>query len=277
MADEYIDSEQKKADTTSGAIKGVSSGLQGVPIIGGILSGIGTMIGGFVEKDAAKKQALQAERIRREALMNKAQGIQKEYLQKLKMDEMAALGGIPGLDIHKQALEAQNADTARAIRESSPNGAATLAAMAATKGLENQSLNELMAKNEAYKAGALKDVGETIKGIGGEKQSLQDKADAVKARGLQAASALEAASTYNKQNAINKMLGAATSTIGSLTKNDDGDSEDANLKKLLAQYLMKQKTGDTNTQSNFGGLLNSDIYNLQNSSTNIPDLSGMNK
>ena len=258
-------------------LKTVSPILNAVPFVGGILSGVGTAVGGLLESDAAKRQALQAERVRQQALRTKAQQLQPEFLQKLKMDEMAALGGIPGLDIHKQALEAQNADTARAIRESSPNGAATLAAMAATNGLENQSLNELMAKNEAYKAGALKDVGETVKGIGGEKQSLQDKADAVKARGLQAASALEAASTYNKQNAINKMLGAATSTIGSLTKNADGDSEDAALKKLLAEYLMKQKTGETNPQSNFGGLLNSDVYNLQNSDINMPDLSGMNK
>lgn len=263
--------------TAGSVIKSVSPALSAIPFVGSALSAIGTFAGGMLEQDAAKKQAAQAEKIRQEALRTKAQQLQPEFLQKLKMDEMAALGGIPGLDLHKQALEAKNADTARAIRESSPNGAATLAAMAATKGLENQSLSELMAKNEAYKAGALKDVGETVKGIGGEKQSLQDKADIVKRQGLQAASAFDAASTYNKQNAINKMLGAATSTVGSLTKNIDANSEDAALRKLLQEYLMKQKTETPNAESNFGGLLNSDIYNLQNSDFKSPDLSGMNK
>jgi len=241
-------------------VGGAASGIAGMTGVGSWLApliGLGTnLIGGALEKGEANKQAAQAAKIRQEALRTKAQAIQPEYLKKLRMDEMAALGGIPGLDLHKQALEAKNADTARAIRESSPNGAATLAAMAATKGLENQSLSELMAKNEAYKAGALKDVGETIKGIGGEKQSLQDKADIVKRQGLQAASAFDAASTYNKQNAINKMLGAATATAGSLAKNIDGNSEDAALKKLLQEYLMKQKTGGTEGLVDANNVLN---------------------
>ena len=230
-------------------VGGAASGIAGMTGVGSWLApiiGLGTnLVGGMLEKGEAAKQAAQAQKVRQQALKTKAQAIQPEYLQKLRMDNMAALSGIPGLDIQKQALEAQNANTSRAIRESSPNGAATLAAMAAAKGLENQSLNDLMAKNEAFKANALKEVGETVKGIGAEKQSLQDKADVVKMKGLQAASALDAASTYNKQNAINKMLGAATSTVGALTKNIGGENDDAALKKLLQGYLMKQKTGAT--------------------------------
>lgn len=224
--------------------------LSSIPIIGGIASAISTGIGGAIEMSEAEKQRKQAEKVRQAALATRAQQIQPEFLQKLKMDEIAAATGLPGLEQEKSALDTNAMNTARAIRETSPNGAATLAAIAASKGLENQSLSDLLAKNEQYRAGAMKEVGNTLQGIGGEKQSLQDKADAVKRAGLQAASGLEAAATYNKMNALNKIFGGVSSTASFLGKNVGGN---VNLQKLIQQYLSQQDTSSLGANAALAG------------------------
>jgi len=247
MKNVSTDTKDTGGDDTGKVIKNISPMLSAIPVVGSFLSGIGTVFGGAIEADSAARQKSQAEKVRNYALQSKAQEMQSEYGKHLRLKEMAALSGLPGLQQHQQALEAQGADTARAIRESS-NGAATLAAIVATQGLQNQSLSDIMAKNEAYKSDALKDVGSALLGIGGEKQSLQDKADAVKRQGLQAASAFDAASTYNKMGGINKILGALTSTAGSLTKNageDNKASNDALINKMLQDYLAKNQTSTT--------------------------------
>ena len=97
--------------------------------------------------------------------------------------------------------------------------------MSAAKGLENSSIQELMSKNAQFKSDALNTLGETVKGIGGEKQSLQNAANVIRKEGLQAASAFDAAATYNKQNAINKILATLGSTAATLTKNADGTTD----------------------------------------------------
>lgn len=215
-------------------IGGVVSMIPGYgTLIGGAISGISTLVGGALEASEAEKQKQQAEKVRADALRTQAQKIQPEYLQKLRMDKAAALNGLPGLEYDKSQLNTQSANTARSIRESSPTGAATLAAMSAAKGLENNSLMDILAKNDAYKAKALENLSQTVGGIGGEKQALQDKADAVKMRGLQAASALEAAGTYNKMNGINKILGAVGSTAASLGKTGGNDSNQSLIEHLV--------------------------------------------
>lgn len=244
-------------------IKSISPALSAIPYVGGALSALGTGIGGALEVGEAKKQAEQAERIRKEALATKPQKIQDEYLKDLRMKTMAAATGLPGLEQAQTAFESQSAKTARAIRESSPSGAATLAAMSAAKGLENSSIQELMGKNAQFKADALNTLGETVKGIGGEKQSLQNAANVIRKEGLQAASAFDAAATYNKQNAINKILATLGSTAATLTKNADGTTNDAMLKKLLAEYMAKNGMTDT-AESDSGLKIDpNDIWNYQ--------------
>jgi len=218
-------------------VKSISPALSAIPFVGGILSGVGTAVGGALEASEAENQAAEAEKIRAEALKTKPQGIQKEYLQNLNMKKMAAISGLPALEEAKLAFEAKTANNARAIRESSPTGAATLAAMSAAQGLENNSIQELMGKNSIYKADALTELGDTVKGIGGEKQALQNAANLVRKEGLQAASAFDAASTYNKMGGINKILGSATSTLSSLFKNADGSTNEAALKKAISDYM----------------------------------------
>lgn len=245
------------------AIKSISPALSAIPYVGGILSALGTGIGGALEVGEAKKQAEQAERIRKEALATKPQKIQDEYLKDLRMKTMAAATGLPGLEQAQTAFESQSAKTARAIRESSPSGAATLAAMSAAKGLENSSIQELMGKNAQFKADALYTLGETVKGIGGEKQSLQNSANVIRKEGLQAASAFDAAATYNKQNAINKILATLGSTAATLTKNADGTTNDAMLKKLLAEYMAKNGMTDTAEADSGLKIDPNDIWNYQ--------------
>lgn len=209
----------KTISTVGNTIGGLASMVPGIGTgIGAAVSGISTLVGGALEASEAEKQKEQPDRVRKAALGTKPQKIQDEYLAKLRMQKMAALSGLPSLPYDVEKLGNQTANTARSIRESSPNGAATLAAMSAAKGLENSSLQDILSKNETYKANELATVANTLGEVGAEKQSLQNKANKIREQGLMAASALDAAGTYNKMEGINKILGAVGSTAASFGK-----------------------------------------------------------
>lgn len=251
-------------------IKGVAPVLSAVPYVGPILSMAATIGGGALEASEAEKQKEQAEKIRNDAKNMKPQAIQDEYLKSLRMDKMAAISGMPALEYDKSQIENNTARTLRSIQESSPSGAATLAAMGAAKALESNSLSDILAKNEAYKANANVTLSNALKGIGGEKQSLQDKMNEMKKDQLRAASGLEAAGTYNKMQGINKILGAAGSTASSLFKQvgDGKDNNDELVKKIMA--MIAAQKGGVNTDAQAGASV--DANNVWNYQPNItPD------
>jgi chemotaxis protein histidine kinase CheA len=189
-----------------------------IPIIGGAVSGIASLAGGAMEAAAAKKQAEQAKRMRDAANKIKAQKMQEEFGQKLRMDKATALQGLPNMEQSIEQLDANTAGTTRAIKESSPSGAGTLAAISAQTQLQNSALQNLQNQDAQMRLKGMQNVAQTVGDIGVEKQQLQDYANKLREQGLQGASAMEAASTYNKQNAANKMLGAASIGLSTALK-----------------------------------------------------------
>jgi hypothetical protein len=189
-----------------------------VPIIGGALGAITSLAGGAMEAATAKKQAEQAKRMRDAANKIKAQKMQEEFGQKLRMDKATALQGLPNMEQSIEQLDANTAGTTRAIKESSPSGAGTLAAISAQTQLQNSALQNLQNQDAQMRLKGMQNVAQTVGDIGVEKQQLQDYANKLREQGLQGASAMEAASTYNKQNAANKMLGAASLGLSTALK-----------------------------------------------------------
>lgn len=225
--------------TAGSLIKTVSPALGAIPYVGPILSMAGNITGGLLEADAAKKQQEQAAKEREAALGMKPAQVNPLFTQKLKADKAAELAGMPAKALWQQMLDARKAADIRAIQESSPSGAATLAAISAAEGNQNTSLNDLMVKDAMWRA----DMGEKTRGtlwdVGLQANRQEDIRNERQAQQLQAAGALEAAGTFNKQNAINKIIGGVTSTASSLTANAQKQENDAAWMKFLEDYYMK--------------------------------------
>lgn len=225
--------------TAGNLLKTISPMFGAVPIAGPIISGLGTAVGGFLEMDSAKKQQEQAAKEREAALKMKPDAIDPMFNQKLRADKFAALGGMPGKPLWQQMLDQRTANDLRAIQESSPSGAAALTAISAAEGNKNSALNELLIADGSFRAGADKDVRSTMWDIGLQKNREEDIRNEKQSAQLQNAGALEAAGTYNKQNAINKVIGAGTSTVSALDANAQQTKNNDQWMKFLENYYMQ--------------------------------------
>lgn len=232
--------------TAGSVIKTISPALNAIPYVGSILSMVGTGVGGFLEADAAKKQAQQAEKIRTDALKMKPAGLDAKFQQKLIADKAAALEGLPGKQLWQKMLDEKTATDLRAIRESSPSGAAALTAASAALGRENNDLNTLAIKDAEFKAGLNKDARNTLWDLGLQSNRQEDIMNQKQGNALQAASGLDAAATYNKQGGINKIIGGITSTASSLSANAQQKQDNQQWMKFLQDYyLANGKLPDT--------------------------------
>jgi len=252
MADE----SGETLNTSGGVLKTTTGALGAIPIVGPILSAVGGIAGGVMQGVAANKQRQQAEQIRKAALMAQKAGLRPEYAAKLRLDQMLASSDQPGLDQYKKSQEQMLATHLRTIREASPNGAATVAAISAALANENQDMNRILAGNEAYKAGKMADVGNTLWNVGDKQRYLEDLRDQEKARGLTAASAFENAATANKMNAANTIIGSLTSAGSNMMSNMQQQENQDALTKMYNAYLMNEyKTGKTVPTSVANGLI----------------------
>lgn len=234
------------ADITSG-VGGIASVI---PIAGPIISAGAGIASGIMKGIAAKKQAAQAALVRQQALDAQKQTLRPEFLQAQRMRQMSVLAGLPGYDLASNALDANTAAAVRSIRESSPDGGSTLAAISAAIGQQNAAQNQLSIKNSEYKAGQFDKLTGDTWNIGEQQRGLEDRRDLIQKQGLQAASALENASTYNKQNGFDTITGAIGSTASALSSYAGKQRDDAkmiNLMKLMYPELYKKmaaaKTG----------------------------------
>ncbi len=229
---------------TSDIVKGVGAGLNAVPLVGPIFGAIGGIVGGSLEAEEAAQQKEQAERIRKDALAAEKQALRPEFLQKYRADKAAELSGLPGLDLYKNWLGAQMANNVRNIRETSPSGSRTASAISLLLGRQNDAYNKLGMQNAEYKAGLGKDVRNDLWNLGLQQRSLEDKRDLVKQQGLTAASAMENAATYNRQNAYNKILGSAAQGVSTLAKGFGNQQSDNGWQDFMAQYYLGNNTGE---------------------------------
>lgn len=215
-----------EASAESGIGKGLkaSSSLFGlVPYVGPLLSMAASIGGGALEASAAKKQAEQAAKLRKQTDAMQPGQLQPEYYKKFVGDQALALGGLPGIDLYKDWLAGNMATNMRSIKENSPNGASAVNAISLALGGQNAAINKLGMADAEYRAkyndAALSD----LWNIGDKKQALVDANIERKKLGYAQANNLEAAATGNKQTAWNTILGSIGSTATELTKNFEND------------------------------------------------------
>lgn len=196
------------AEGTAGSvIQGIGPALGAVPYVGPILSMAASLGGGALQADSAKKQAAEAARIRQQALNTQKAPLQADYLAALHQARMKAISGLPGAEQYKGDLASQLADQIRYIRMAAPGGNAALSAMSAAVQNQNRSLNDLQAKDAAYRSGAQDNLQSTLWNVGDKNRDLELYRDLQKNQGLTAASAMENASMFNKQRGIDTILG----------------------------------------------------------------------
>lgn len=249
--------------TAGGIMQGIAPALGAIPVVGNIASAAFTIGGGLMQNAAAKKQAEQAERTRKEAAGLKPRDIQSEYYKKLKADQMAAVSGLSGLELGQQKLDQATAANLRNIREGSASGAQTLAALSSAIGQQNSAQNALTALDLEYRADMRNQVGEDLGMIGGRKDIQQGITDQKQREMLQMAAALENASTVNKQQAATQMLGAASSTFSSLM----------NQAPALGEMGIEQRMYAINKKQNLGEeLSDSDLKFLKSHGYSLDDI-----
>lgn len=226
------------AEGTAGSVlKTAAPLLNFVPYVGPLISAGASIGGGLLEQDAAKKQQEQAARAREAALKTPVQQIRPEFIQKQNMDKMLALSGLPAYDQYVAQTDADVAKNARAIRESSGSGAQTLAAISAATGLANEAKQKLQMTDANARLTALKSLGDTTWNIGEKQRSLEDIRDRMKAEGLQGATALENAATFNKINAAKGIIGGISQGVNQLGANAMMVSDNAQKNDFQQQYL----------------------------------------
>lgn len=202
--------------TAGTVLKTAGPMLNAVPYIGPLLSMGASIGGGLLEQKAAKEQAAQADKMRRDALNLKPEKISKYYTDKLRADKMAALSGLPGYELGKKAIDANIATGLRAGAESSESGAQRLALASALIGIGNKSLNDLSMSDAEFKAGMQKDARATMQTLGDKEYQQQLIRDKWKEMGLKGAAAMENAATANSIGAMNKIMGSIASTATAL-------------------------------------------------------------
>lgn len=209
--------------TAGSVIKGVAPVLNAVPYVGPLLSMAASIGGGALEASAAKKQAEQAAKLRKQTDAMQPGQLQPEYYKKFQGDQALALGGLPGIDLYKDWLAQNMATNMRGIKENSANGASAVNAISLALGGQNAAINKLGMSDAEYRAkyndAALSD----LWNLGDKKQALVDANNERKKLGYAQANNLEAAATGNKQTAWNTILGSIGSTATELTKNFEND------------------------------------------------------
>jgi len=236
--------------TAGNVLSMASPMLNAVPYIGPLLSMGASIGGGLLEQKAAKEQAAQADKMRRDALNLKPEKISKYYTDKLRADKMAALSGLPGYGLAKNAIDANIATGLRAGAESSESGAQRLALASALIGTGNKSLNDLSMADAEFKAGLQKEARGTMQMLGDKEYQQQLIRDEWKQRGLEGASAMENAATANRIGALNKIMGAVASTGTSLL----------NQAPQLGEMIGEQKIRNIQMRANKGEqLTNADL------------------
>ena len=214
-------------------ISAVSPALAAIPYVGPILSAAGTIAGGALQASEAKKQAQRAQDLRTQGRNIAKEPLREEYLQSLRSAKFQEQAGLPAAELWKNYLDSRLAGQARAIRESSPSGQATLEALSMAYGQNANSLNDLAIKNAGFRSGAQKDVRDMLWGVGGEQRKLELEQTRKRENLYAGANALENAATANKMNAVNQITGAIGSTGTAIANNIQTD----NSNKMWADYL----------------------------------------
>lgn len=214
--------EVDASGATVNAIGGMGGGF------GAAFAGIASIAMGAYKNQEAKAQAKRAEELRKKSDAVQTMGLRSEYLKTLKMQEMAALAGLPGYNQYLNNIDSSVASNARAIRESSPSGADTLNTISAVLGSANDAKNNLFVQDAANRENKMAQVAQTMWNTGDKQMDLVGLQRADKNALNQGAMNLENSATANRVGSTDQILstvGALGATAGKLIDGGAGKTD----------------------------------------------------
>lgn len=204
---------------TAGDILNTGAGIAGmIPGYGTAISAALGVVGGFMKKGAAAEQASRAAELRQQANSVQKMPLRQEYLKSLKAQQMAALYGLPQYNQRVQQIDTGIANNIRAIKESSPSGAATLATISAVLNNANAAKNNLAIQDADMQMRKQQQVANTIWNTGDKQMDLVGLQRQDRAALNQGAMNLENAATANKIGAIDEILASVAGGVQGVTK-----------------------------------------------------------
>jgi hypothetical protein len=207
----------------SGIVSTVGQVGGAIPYIGPIVSLAGSVVSGVLKNNESKDQAKRAEELRKKSERLQKGALRPEYTKALRADQMAALYGLPGYNTYLENIDEGVANNARSIAESSPNGAATLAALSATVNQANAAKESLFLKDSLMQDQKQQRVADRMWQTGDKQMDLVGMQRADKAALNQGAMNLENAATANKIGSIDQILasvGVAGNMLGKIGQDD---------------------------------------------------------
>jgi hypothetical protein len=196
-----------------------------IPYVGPLISLGTSLASGFMKKGEAEDQAKRAEELRKKSANLQKGMLRPEYTKALRADQMAALYGLPGYNTYLENIDEGVANNARSIAESSPNGAATLAALSATLNNANAAKESLFLKDSLAQEQKMAKANQTLWNTGDKQMDLVGMQRADKRDLNQGAMNLENAATANKIGSIDQILasiGVAGNMVGKNLMGDGG-------------------------------------------------------
>jgi len=167
-------------------------------------------IKGITEAVAAAQQMKRAQDLRDQANRVTTEAIRPEYLQSQRNAQYQSLYGLAGLQGYQDRIGQNIAGSIRAIKESSPNGESTLAAISNTLANGNNAYNDLAGKDAQAQEKKSQYANNLLWNVGDKQRALEDIRDKQKLALQSQAGNLETAGTLNKQTGINDALGGIT-------------------------------------------------------------------
>lgn len=216
-----------------GAVSGIAGMVPGIgTAVGAGVGAITSIISGIMKGNEAKEQAARAAELRRKSELTQKMALRPEYIKSLKMNEMAALYGIPAMNQYTEDIDANVANNARAILESSADGGTALNAINATLNKSYGAKNQLYAQDAVAREQKMAKVADQVSGLGDKQMDLVAMQRADKRDLNTAAGNLENSATANKVGSMDQIL----TTIGGIG-NTIGKVADGSGQNIPAQGL----------------------------------------
>ena len=203
------------------ADSGIGGIIAGANPYGAAIEAASGAIEGITQAATAAQQMKRAQQLRDQANQTQAEAIRPEFLTAEHNAEMQSLYGLPALNAYQQKIGQNIAGSVRAIKNSSPNGGATLAAIDNALASGNNSETDLDAKDAQAQENKAQNANQQIDFVGEQQRKLQDIQDKQKLALQTQAGNLETASTINKQQGINSALGGITQGASQAFKKDN--------------------------------------------------------
>jgi hypothetical protein len=219
-------------------IGGLSSMIPGYgQAIGAGLS----MVGGVMDMADAEKQKQEALKLQKEAKELRKNPLEKEYIQALRGLKMQSLSGMPGYEQAQEGIDIGAANALKSIKEASPYGGSVVDAINAVLNKGSQQKTQLAGQQSQFKYNAKNQLLDYLSGVGDKQRELTKEKQEMQQAMYSQAQDLLAASTANKQQSRNQLIGSANVAFGGLTKGGLEAAKFAALERLRKEQEEQQR------------------------------------